>query len=161
MYLQENRHDEATTVYLQLGRERSAQQRHAEAKDAYQSVLRIDPANSEALQFIEYFKNTEGGVSPAATQGFAQPSMGFSPKNGEPVNLLSEATRRIEAKQFAGAEAILNQLLTKEPGNPEVCQLLAKLHLQRGDPQVALGEYRYLAGAALRPRTHQMGSQGR
>jgi arylsulfatase A-like enzyme len=51
--LQENRQDEATTVYLQLGRERSAQQRHAEAKDAYQAVLRIDPANSEAAQFID------------------------------------------------------------------------------------------------------------
>ena len=152
--LQENKQDEATTVYLQLGRERSAQQRHAEAKDAYQSVLRIDPANSEALQFIEHFKKTDGVASPAANPGFAQPSMGSSPKNGEPVNLLSEATRRIEAKQFAGAEAILNQLLTKEPGNPEVCQLLANLHLKRGDLQVALGEYRYLAGAALRAQEY-------
>jgi len=155
--VQENKQDEATTVYLQLGRERSAQQRHAEAKDAYQSVLRIDPANSEALQFIEHFKKTEGGSSPGAKPDSAQPiagSVGGTPKNGEPLNLLSEATRRIEAKQFAGAEAILNQLLTKEPGNPEVCQLLAKLHLHRGDLQVALGEYRYLAGAALRAQEY-------
>lgn len=152
--LQENKQDEATTVYLQLGRERSAQQRHAEAKDAYQSVLRIDPVNSEALQFVEHFKKTDGVASPPANPGFAQPSMGSSPKNGEPVNLLLEATRRIEAKQFAGAEAILNQLLTKEPGNPEVCQLLANLHLKRGDLQVALGEYRYLAGAALRAQEY-------
>lgn len=155
--LQENKQDEASTVYLQLGRERSAQQSNEEAKDAYQSVLRIDPANSEALQFIEHFKKTEGGFSPAAMLGSTKAavgSAGVSPKNGEPVNLLSEATRRIEAKQFAGAEAILNQLLTKEPGNPEVCQLLAKLHLQRGDLQVALGEYRYLAGAALRAQDY-------
>ncbi|MDN5941377.1 MAG: tetratricopeptide repeat protein [Nitrospira sp.] len=152
--LQENKQDEATTVYLQLGRERSAQQRHAEAKDAYQSVLRIDPANSEALQFIEHFKITEGDAGPAAKQGCAQPSMVFAPKSGEPVNLLLEATRRIEAKQFAGAEAILHQLLTKEPGNPEICQLLAHLHLKRGDLQVALGEYRYLAGAALRAQEY-------
>ncbi len=152
--VQENKQDEATTVYLQLGRERSAQQRHAEAKDAYQSVLRIDPANSEALQFIEHYKKTEGSSSPAAKPGSAQPVAGLMPKSGEPLNLLSEATRRIEAKQFAGAEAILNQLLTKEPGNPEVCQLLAKLHLHRGDLQVALGEYRYLAGAALRAQEY-------
>ena len=155
--LQENKQDEASTVYLQLGRERSAQQRNEEAKDAYQSVLRIDPANSEALQFIEHFKKTEGGSRPAAMPGSTKPAVGSaggSPKNGEPVNLLSEATRRIEAKQFAGAEAILNQLLTKEPGNPEVCQLLATLHLQRGDLQVALGEYRYLAGAALRAQDY-------
>ncbi|MFI5224821.1 MAG: tetratricopeptide repeat protein, partial [Nitrospirales bacterium] len=51
--LQENMQDEATKVYLQLGRERSAQQRYDEAKDAYQGVLRIDPSNSEAAQFIE------------------------------------------------------------------------------------------------------------
>lgn len=151
--LQENMQDEATKVYLQLGRERSAQQRYAEAKDAYQAVLRIDPANSEAAQFIEHFKKTGGSTSGAAKTGGGSP--GVPPKTTEPLNLLSEASRRIEEKQFAGAEAILNQMLTKEPGNPEVCQLLAKLHLRRGDLQVAFGEYRYLAGAALRAQDYE------
>ena len=151
--LQENMQDEATKVYLQLGRERSAQQRYAEAKDAYQAVLRIDPSNSEAAQFIEHFKKTGEHPSRAAKTG-AVP-IGNPAKSTEPLNLLSEATRRIEEQQFAGAEAILNQLLTKEPGNPEVCQLLAKLHLRRGDIQVALGEYRYLAGAALRAQHYE------
>ena len=151
--LQENMQDEATKVFLQLGRERSAQQRHAEAKDAYQAVLRIDPANSEAAQFIEHFNKTGGNPSlDAKTEAGAA---GGTPKGAEQLNLLSEATRRIEEKQFTGAEAILNQLLTKEPGNPEVCQLLAKLHLRRGDIQVALGEYRYLAGAALRAQDYE------
>jgi len=150
--LQENMQDEATKVYLQLGRERSAQQRYAEAKEAYQAVLRIDPTNSEAAQFIEHVKIT--GVDPSRASKTGAGSAGSSPKSTEPLNLLSEATRRIEEKQFAGAEAILNQLLTKEPGNPDVCQLLAKLHLRRGDLQVALGEYRYLAGAALRAQDY-------
>lgn len=150
--LQENMQDEATKVYLQLGRERSAQQRYAEAKDAYQAVLRIDPANNEAAQFIEHYEKTGGTSAHPAKAGAVQ--AGGSAKSSEPLDLLSEATRRIEEKQFAGAEAILNQLLTKEPGNPEVCQLLAKLHLQRGDLQVALGEYRYLAGAALRAQDY-------
>src|SRR4029077_9326183 len=61
--LQENMQDEATKVYLQLGRERSAQQRYAEARDAYQAVMRIDPTNSEASQFIENFKKTDGNPS--------------------------------------------------------------------------------------------------
>jgi tetratricopeptide (TPR) repeat protein len=151
--LQENMQDEATKVYLQLGRERSAQQRYAEAKDAYQAVMRIDPTNSEAVQFIEHFKRTDGNPSRAAKTGVGL--AGGATKSAEPPNLLSEATRRIEGKQFAGAEAILHQMLTKEPGNPEVCQLLAKLHLQRGDIQVALGEYRYLAGAALRSQHYE------
>jgi tetratricopeptide (TPR) repeat protein len=148
--MQENMQDEATKVYLQLGRERSAQQRYAEAKDAYQAVLRIDPANSEAAQFIEHFTKASGNPARSIKTG-----AGAVTKSAEPPNLLSEATRRIEERQFAGAEAILNQLLTKEPGNPEVCQLLAKLHLQRGDVQVALGEYRYLAGAALRAQHYE------
>jgi tetratricopeptide (TPR) repeat protein len=143
--LQENMQDEATRVYLQLGRERSGQQRYAEAKEAYESVLRIDPSNSEAKQYIEHYKKTGGTPpNPAAAAAHA----------GEPPDLLAEASRRIDEKQYAGAEAILNQMLTKEPGNPKVCQLLARLHLQQGQLQVALGEYRFLAGAALRAQDY-------
>jgi tetratricopeptide (TPR) repeat protein len=148
--VQENMQDEATKVYLQLGRERSAQQRYGEAKEAYQSVLRIDPANSEALQFIEHFEKTGG--DPGKTVKPAPGSPGG--KGLEPIDLLAEAARRIGDKQFAGAEAILNQLLSKEPGNPQVCQLFARLHLQQGQIQVALGEYRFLAGAALRAQDY-------
>jgi tetratricopeptide (TPR) repeat protein len=152
--LQENMQDEATKVYLQLGRERSAQQRYAEAKDAYQAVLRIDPKNSEAIQFIENF---EKGGAAIASSGKPKAAQGpGSSKNSDPPDMLAEATRRIEEKQYAGAEAILNQLLTREPGNPQVCQLLARMHLQRGEIQVALGEYRFLAGAALRAQDHAL-----
>lgn len=147
--LQENMQDEATKVYLQLGRERSAQQRYAEAKEAYESVLRIDPANSEAQQFIEHYKKTGG--TPTRT---VKPDASTASVAGEPPDLLAEASRRIEEKQYVGAEAILNQMLTKEPGNPQVCQLLARLHLQQGQLQVALGEYRFLAGAALRAQDY-------
>ena len=150
--VQENMQDEATKVYLQLGRERSAQQRYGEAKEAYQSVLRIDPANSEAIQFIEHFEKTGGDPGRFAKSG--APASTAAGKSLEPMDLLAEAGRRIEEKQYAGAEAILNQLLSKEPGNPQVCQLLARLHLQQGQLQVALGEYRFLAGAALRAQEY-------
>ncbi|HJT20152.1 MAG TPA: tetratricopeptide repeat protein [Nitrospira sp.] len=150
--VQENMQDEATKVYLQLGRERSAQQRYGEAKEAYQSVLRIDPNNSEATQFIEHFEKTGGGPGPSS-RGTSQTGTATG-KSLDPMDLLAEARRRIDEKQYAGAEAILNQLLSKEPGNPQVCQLLAKLHLQQGQLQVALGEYRFLAGAALRAQEY-------
>ncbi len=145
--VQENLQDDATKVYLQLGRERSAQGRYEEAKEAYLSVLRIDPKNSEAAQFVESLK--KGGAAPIqpSKPGGAASSASLSPELSGP---LAEATRRIAEGQYAGAEAILNQMLSREPGNPRVCQLLAKLHLQQGDLQVALGEYRFLAGAALR-----------
>ena len=144
--VQENLQDEATKVYLQLGRERSAQGRYDEAKDAYLAVLRIDPQNSEAAQFVDSIQKNSTGAMKAVKPNSAAPAV----KSSEPLDLLAEATRRIEEKQYAGAEAILNQMLTREPGNPQVCQLLARLHLQRGDVQIALGEYRFLAGAALR-----------
>ncbi len=149
--VQENQQDEATKVYLQLGRERSAQGRYDEAKDAYLAVLRIDSANSEAAQFVESIKKGGTGSVNAVKPGSSAPAQ----KSSEPLDLLTEAIRRIDEKQYAGAEAILNQMLTREPGNPQVCQLLARLHLQRGDVQVALGEYRFLAGAAL--RAHDLG----
>jgi tetratricopeptide (TPR) repeat protein len=150
--VQENQQDEATKVYLQLGRERSAQGRYDEAKDAYLAVLRIDPANSEAAQFVDSLE--KGGTGAVKAMKPSSPP-GGGQKPSEPPDLLTEAMRRIEEKQYEGAEAILNQILTREPGNPQVCQLLARLHLQRGDVQVALGEYRFLAGAAL--RAHDLG----
>ncbi len=116
-------------------------------------MLRIDPKNNEAAQFVESAQ--KGGAAPgkpAASGGAATMASRLS----EPLDLLAEATRRMDENQYAGAEAILNQLLTREPGNPQVCQLLARLHLQRGDVQVALGEYRFLAGAALRAQDYPL-----
>lgn len=151
--LQENLQDEATKVYLQLGRERSAQGRYDEAKDAYLAVLRIDPKNNEAAQFVESAPKGSGMQGKVPASGGKAAAV---PRPSEPLDLLAEATRRMDEQQYAGAEAILNQLLTREPGNPQVCQLLARLHLQRGDVQVALGEYRFLAGAALRAQDYPL-----
>ncbi|HXF92364.1 MAG TPA: tetratricopeptide repeat protein [Nitrospiraceae bacterium] len=146
--LQENLQEEAVNVYLQLGRERSAQRRYDEARDAYLAVLRIDPHNNEAAQYVQNYTRV---ADEGAREARPSPTHPVSPaKSAEPASLLAEATRRMEEGQYAGAEAILTQLLTREPGNPQVCQLLARLHLQRGDLQVALNEYRFLAGAAMR-----------
>ncbi len=145
--VQENLQDDATKVYLQLGRERSAQGRYEEAKEAYLSVLRIEPKNSEAAQFVESIKKGGTASIQPLKPGKAAVTAHLLAELPGP---LAEATRRIAEGQYAGAEAILNQMLSREPGNPTVCQLLAKLHLLQGDLQVALGEYRFLAGAALR-----------
>ena len=152
--LQQNLHDEAIQVYLQLGRERSAQQRRDEARDAYLAVLRIDPGNPEAEQFIRMLSE-----APPDSQRSAPSDSARGPattKGQDSPNLLAEAARRMNEGQYAGAEAILTQLLSQEPGNPEVCQLLAKLHLKRGDLAVALNEYRFLAGAAMRAQDYEL-----
>jgi tetratricopeptide (TPR) repeat protein len=145
--VQENLQDEAIKVYLQLGRERSAQQRLDEARDAYLAVSRLDPGNAEAKEILEMLKKGAG----AANQPAIPKSSGAAAiRHAEPGDLLGEATRRMGEGQYAGAEAMLTQLLSREPGNPQICQLLARLHLLQGNLNVALGEYRFLAGAALR-----------
>lgn len=150
--LQDNQQEEATRVYLQLARERSAQGRHAEAKEAYQAVLTIDPQNGEAAQYVESFKIGKFGSMTSQKSKDA----GIPLRPSDPLGQLAEVVRRMDEGQYDGAEAILNQMLSREPGNPQVCQLLARLHLQRGDLQVALGEYRFLAGAALRAQDFRL-----
>ncbi|MCP9447890.1 MAG: tetratricopeptide repeat protein [Nitrospira sp.] len=150
--LQDNQQEEATRVYLQLARERSAQGRYEEAKEAYQAVLTIDPPNSEAAQYIESFKSGKFGSMTLHKPKDA----GIPLRPSDPLGQLAEAVRRMDEGQYDGAEAVLNQMLSREPGNPQVCQLLARLHLQRGDLQVALGEYRFLAGAALRAQDYRL-----
>jgi tetratricopeptide (TPR) repeat protein len=151
--VQENLQDEAIKVYLQLGRERSAQQRLDEARDAYLAVFRLDPNNAEAKEILDMLKKGEGGNTSAPPP---KPAVGAGIKQAEPGDLLGEATRRMEEGQYAGAEAMLTQLLSREPGNPQICQLLARLHLLQGNLNVALGEYRFLAGAALRAQDHPL-----
>jgi tetratricopeptide (TPR) repeat protein len=151
--VQENLQDEAITVYLQLGRERSAQQRLDEARDAYLAVFRLDPNNAEANEILNMLKKGEGETISAPP---SKPAGGASTKQAEPGDLLGEATRRMEEGQYAGAEAMLTQLLSREPGNPQICQLLARLHLLQGNLNVALGEYRFLAGAALRAQDYPL-----
>ncbi len=96
-----------------------------------------------------------GGATGAPPQP-QKSSPASAARNIEPGDLLGEATRRMEEGQYAGAEAMLTQLLSREPGNPHICQLLARLHLLQGNLNVALGEYRFLAGAALRSQDHPL-----
>jgi tetratricopeptide (TPR) repeat protein len=152
--VQENLQDEAVKVYLQLGRERSAQQRLGEARDAYLAVSRLDPANAEAKEMLEMLG--KGGGTSGASAPIPKAPGAAVPRCTEPGDLLGEATRRMEEGQYAGAEAMLAQLLSREPGNPQICQLLARLHLLQGNLAVALGEYRFLAGAALRAQDHPL-----
>ncbi len=151
--VQENLVDEAIRVYLQLGRERSASHRYAEAKDAYMAALRLDPLNAEAKEIIQMI---EAGGGLPITMAHGDKTGTATAKTGEGCDLMAEATRRIEEGQYAGAEAMLTQLLSREPGNPEICQLLARLHLLQNNLRVALGEYRFLAGAALRAQDYAM-----
>ena len=151
--VQEGLVDEAVRMYLQLGREQSAAQQYEQAKAMYTAVLRLDPENAEAKEITSMIET--GGGAPINAARTAKPTTAAA-KPGDGSDLMAEATRRIEEGQYAGAEAMLTQLLSREPGNPEICQLLARMHLLQGNLVVALGEYRFLAGAALRAQDYGM-----
>ena len=151
--VQEGLVDEAARMYLQLGREQSAAQQYDQAKAMYTAVLRLDPENAEAKEITSMIE-TGGAVPPSAARPGKPAATAAKP--GDASDLMAEATRRIEEGQYAGAEAMLTQLLSREPGNPEICQLLARMHLLQGNLVVALGEYRFLAGAALRAQDYGM-----
>ena len=151
--VQEGLVDEAVRMYLQLGREQSAAQQYEQAKAMYTAVLRLDPENAEAKEITSMIET--GGGAPINAARPAK-SATAAAKPGDGSDLMAEATRRIEEGQYAGAEAMLTQLLSREPGNPEICQLLARMHLLQGNLVVALGEYRFLAGAALRAQDYGM-----
>jgi len=151
--VQEGLVDEAVRMYLQLGREQSAAQQYEQAKAMYTAVLRLDPENAEAKEITSMIET--GGGAPINAARTAKPTTAAA-KPGDASDLMAEATRRIEEGQYAGAEAMLTQLLSREPGNPEICQLLARMHLLQGNLVVALGEYRFLAGAALRAQDYGM-----
>ncbi|MGC3976065.1 MAG: tetratricopeptide repeat protein [Nitrospira sp.] len=151
--VQEGLVDEGVRMYLQLGREQSAAQQYEQAKAMYTAVLRLDPDNAEAKEITSMIET--GGGAPLNTARSPKPAAAAA-KPGDGSDLMAEATRRIEEGQYAGAEAMLTQLLSREPGNPEICQLLARMHLLQGNLVVALGEYRFLAGAALRAQDYGM-----
>ncbi|TAJ07857.1 MAG: tetratricopeptide repeat protein [Nitrospirae bacterium] len=63
---------------------------------------------------------------------------------------LSEAIKLTSTGQFTDAETVLMEMLSREPGDPEVCRLLATLHLKRGELACAKAEFQFLAEAAMR-----------
>jgi len=63
---------------------------------------------------------------------------------------LEQAQRQMESGEFDQAETVLSDLLSAQPGDPEVCRLLAMLHVKRGELAVALSEIQFLSEAAIR-----------
>lgn len=148
---QENLRDEAIRTYLQLGREYVAQQQVEKAREVYSAVLKIDPNNDKAQRFLKdpfaALQDAEllmrSGASAFSTEADRHPS-------------LEQAVRQINAGQYSEAEFLLSDLLSSQPGDPEVCRLLAMLHLKRGELTVALSEIQFLAEAAMRAEDYAL-----
>ena len=159
--LKQNWTEEGVRALIELGRECANQRRPAEAKEAYQSVLKIDPKNREAEQLLQAMES--GGAAPppaaSAAPGSAGAAAGIDPNNlGEATKpaLLEYANAQMNSGQYGPAEAALSELLSREPGESEVCRLLARVHLKAGQLVVALGEIQFFAETAIRSGDYKL-----
>ncbi|MBA2252460.1 MAG: tetratricopeptide repeat protein [Nitrospirales bacterium] len=137
--LQENFRDDAVKAYFHLGKECVAQDQIEQATKAYKTILKIDPGNAKAERLLKDPKTALQEVQ-----------VELSRRVGGSESPLEQAQRQIEAGEFDQAETVLSDLLSAQPGDPEVCRLLAMLHLKRGELAVALSEIQFLSEAAIR-----------
>ena len=137
--LQENFRDDAVKAYFHLGKECVAQDQIEQATKAYKTILKIDPGNAKAERLLKDPKTALQEVQPE-----------LSRRVGGSESPLEQAQRQIEAGEFDQAETVLSDLLSAQPGDPEVCRLLAMLHLKRGELPLALSEIQFLSEAAIR-----------
>jgi tetratricopeptide (TPR) repeat protein len=154
--------DEGAKAFIELGRECANQRRPAEAKEAYQSALKIDPKNREAEQLLQALES--GGAAPPPSAGVASGAAGAQVGQIDPNNLgsvakpalLEYANAQMNSGQYGPAEAALSELLSREPGESEVCRLLARVHLKAGQIVVARGEIQFFAETAIRSGDYKL-----
>jgi tetratricopeptide (TPR) repeat protein len=137
--LQENFRDDAVKAYFHLGKECVAQDQIEHATKAYKTILKIDPGNAKAERLL---KDPHTALKEVQVE--------LSRRVGGSESPLEEAQRQMEAGEFDQAETVLSDLLGAQPGDPEVCRLLAMLHVKRGELAVALSEIQFLSEAAIR-----------
>lgn len=137
--LQENFRDDAVKAYFHLGKECVAQNQIEHATKAYKTILKIDPGNAKAERLL---KDPHTALKEVQVE--------LSRRVGGSESPLEEAQRQMDAGEFDQAETVLSDLLGAQPGDPEVCRLLAMLHVKRGELAVALSEIQFLSEAAIR-----------
>jgi tetratricopeptide (TPR) repeat protein len=158
LYLQENRAERALEAYVALGRERLAQGQTQEARAAGEAALKIEPGNPSALALLGAASGEPATAPPPAPERQEQ---GLAPRSVEPAGGgrragLNRALALMEERRFEAAEELLAELLSAEPGDPEICRLLASLHLRTGRLAVAQSEFKFLAESALRALDHRL-----
>ena len=144
--LQENLREDALKAYFHLGKECVAQHEYDQAKKAYQAILKLEPGNARADRLLKDPKAALQEVRP-------DPVAAIVPVTG---NALEQAQQHIALGQYDQADSMLSDLLSAQPGDPEVCRLLAMLHLKRGELAVALSEIQFLSEAAMRAEDYTL-----
>ncbi|WP_447980225.1 tetratricopeptide repeat protein [Candidatus Nitrospira bockiana] len=142
--LQENQRDEAIKAYFQLGKEAVAQGHIDQARKAYETILKLDAGNAKAAKLL---KDPQSAIQDVKAE---------IPSLASTDSPLDQAQQRIEAGDYDDAERLLSDLLSAQPGDPQVCRLLAMLHLRRGELGIALSEIQFLSEAAIRAEDYAL-----
>jgi len=165
----------AISDYLTLTKRCLKEGRTQEAIELYRTIAALDPSNVEAKQRLAEFSpmssaQGESAMPPATTRDQAATAIESptpapaSPWPEEPqpqrgisrLIVLEAAVGKIREGKYTEAEAALTELLNQVPGDPEVCRLLALLHLKRGELAVAKAEFQFLAEAAMRAKEYEL-----
>ena len=157
--LQENLRRDAVEAYLQLAQAYGDHKRDAEARVTYETVLRLNPDNPVATQGLRRLDGLPELPTPETGEN-ADQDQGPPRIRGLGAQVLQtrleEAAKQISGGMYDQAESSLAELLNSEPGNPDVCRLLAQLHLRRGELPTAKGEFQFLAEAAMRAHDYAL-----
>ena len=156
--LKQNWQEEGGKAFVDLGRLCMSQNRLDEAKAAYKQATQLDPKNRDAAQGLQDLTtgNTGAFTTLAPGAGAAgQVNLNALDKATKPA-LLEYAMAQMNNGQYGPAESALSELLSREPGEPEVCRLLAKVHLKAGQIVVARGEIQFFAETAIRSGDYKL-----
>ena len=156
--VKQNWQEDGGRAFVDLGRVCMSQNRLDEAKEAYKQAAKLDPKNRDATQALQDLTTGNTGVFTALAPGTGaagQVNLNALDKSTKPA-LLEYAMAQMSNGQYGPAEAALSELLSREPGESEVCRLLAKVHLKAGQIVVARGEIQFFAETAIRSGDYKL-----
>ncbi len=156
--VKQNWQEDGGRAFVDLGRACVNQNRLEEAKEAYKQAMKLDPKNRDAVQALQDLSSGNTGSFAAQTPGAGaagQVNLNALDKATKPA-LLEYAMAQMANGQYGPAEAALSELLGREPGESEVCRLLARVHLKAGQIVVARGEIQFFAETAIRSGDYKL-----
>jgi tetratricopeptide (TPR) repeat protein len=133
-YLREGLADEAVRAFTEAGTQFHAQRADWKALQAYQSALKLRPADIPALQGLVHSHITLGTADDAAE--VVERALVQEPDNVEMLRLLAQAY--FEAQDAPAAERVTNTLVEQKAASYESFVEVARLYLKVSDTEAAV-----------------------
>lgn len=166
MYLKAGKSQEGMEVYRKiaaldpsnaearqyLGDQADAGQSQSDSSGGAAQGQESQPAGGGPLRMGQGQGQGQGKEPQRTAEGAsgASAGQGKGPQEYSRQGFLNEAIKLTTSGEYTEAESMLMEVLSREPGDPEVCRLLATLHLKRGELACAKAEFQFLAEAAMR-----------